>query len=167
MSTAAQSAGAIVANGDLYDQKTDRFIDAATVKALSQIKQWRGIFQIVLEWIGIFGAIFICNRYWNPILYIATVMWIGARQNGLGVLMHESVHYRLLRNKTLNEWVGDLFTAWPVLVTVDGFRQTHWAHHRHVNGPDDPDWQMERRYPRSVLEVITITLSFWIGLHGP
>jgi fatty acid desaturase len=97
-------------------------------------------------------------------------MWIGARQNGLAVMMHEAVHYRLLPNRKWNDWVGEIFTAWPVLVTVNGFRQTHWAHHRHVNKPDDPDWQRKQselfEYPKSGLDMVFITLKYWLGYYA-
>ena len=166
MITATLESAPGVSATDLYDQKVDRFIDSATVKALSRIKPWRGILQIALEWLAIAAAILLCKTYWNPMLYIITVMWIGARQNGLGVMMHEAVHYRLLPNRKWNDWVGEIFTAWPVLVTVNGFRQTHWAHHLHVNKPEDPDWQRKRVYPKSGLDVLFITLKFWLGFHA-
>lgn len=156
--------------GDLYDQKVDRFLDPATLKSLSILKPWRGILQIALEWLAIFAAIFVCNRYWNPALYILTVVWIGARQNALGVMMHESVHYRLLPNRKWNDWIGEVFTAWPITVTVHGFRQTHWAHHRHVNKPEDPDWQRKQQdlfeYPKSGLDMVFITLKYWVGFYA-
>ena len=159
-----------VDEGDIYDQKLERFLDAATVKALSKVKPWRGVLQVALEWLAIAGAIIICQRFWNPLLYILVVMWIGARQNGLAVMMHEAVHYRLLANRRWNDWMGEVFTAWPVLVTVHGFRQTHWAHHRHVNKPDDPDWQRKQtelfRYPKSGLDMIFITLKYWLGFYA-
>jgi fatty acid desaturase len=155
---------------DIYDQKVDRFIDSPTLKALSKIKPWRGILQVALEWLGIAGAIILCHRYWHPALYLITVMWIGARQNALAVMMHEAVHYRLLPNRKWNDWVGEIFTAWPVLVTVNGFRQTHWAHHRHPNTVEDPDWQRKQNelfeYPKSALDMVFITLKYWLGFYA-
>ena len=168
-STLTQSATSVI-TGDLYDERVDRFIDPATVKALSKIRAWRGLLQIALEWLGIAAGIFVCNRYWHPALYILAVIWIGARQNALAVMMHESVHYRLLRNRRWNDWIGEFFTAWPVMVTVNGFRQTHWAHHRHVNKPEDPDWQRKQtelfEYPKSGLDMIFITLKYWLGFYA-
>ena len=168
MATAAKEA--TIGEADIYDEKVDRFIDPVTLKALSKIKTWRGLLQIALEWLGIAAAIVLCQVYWNPLLYVLTVMWIGARQNGLAVMMHEAVHYRLLRNRKWNDWIGEVFTAWPVLVTVNGFRQTHWAHHRHANKPEDPDWQRKQNelfeYPKSGLDMIFITLKYWIGFYA-
>jgi fatty acid desaturase len=155
---------------DIYDQKLERFLDPATVKSLSKIEPWRGIAQVALEWLGIAAAIVLCQTFWHPALYIFTVIWIGARQNGLAVMMHEAVHYRLLPNRKWNDWVGEILTAWPVLVTVHGFRQTHWAHHRHVNKPEDPDWQRKQtelfEYPKSGLDMVFITLKYWLGFYA-
>src|SRR5450432_2135724 len=153
------------AAGDVYEQKIGGFIDPATIKALSKIKPWRGLTQIALEWIGISAAIFLCRHFWNPFLYIATVIWIGARQNGLGVMMHEAVHYRLVNHRSWNDWIGEFFTAWPLLITANAFRQTHFAHHRAVNDQEDPDWQRKQtelfEYLKSGLDMIFITLKYW------
>jgi fatty acid desaturase len=155
---------------DVYDQKIDRFLDSTTLKKLSKINAWRGVMQIALEWLGIAGAIALCRMYWHPALYVLAVIWIGARQNGLAVMMHEAVHHRLLPNRKWNDWVGEIFTAWPVLVTVNSFRQTHWAHHRHVNKPEDPDWQRKQtdifEYPKSGLDMVWITLKYWVGFYA-
>jgi fatty acid desaturase len=155
---------------DIYDQKVDRFLDPVAVKTLSKIKPWRGILQVALEWLGIAAAIILCQTFWHPALYIFTVIWVGARQNGLAVMMHEAVHYRLLPNRKWNDWVGEIVTAWPVLVTVNSFRQTHWAHHRHVNKPEDPDWQRKQtglfEYPKSGLDMVFITLKYWLGFYA-
>ena len=168
--TSANESPRPVGGADIYDQKLDRFLDAETVRALSKIKAWRGLLQIALEWLGIAAAIISCQAYWNPLLYLLAVIWIGARQNGLAVMMHEAVHYRLLPNRRWNDWVGEIFTAWPVLVTVHSFRQTHWAHHRHVNKPEDPDWQRKQEelfeYPKSGLDMIFITLKYLIGVYA-
>lgn len=158
-------------NVDIYDQKFGRFIDPQAIKELSKIKSWRGIGQIALEWVGIAVSIAICKTYWHPLLYIITIAWIGARQNALAVMMHESVHYRLLPNKKWNDWIGEIFAAWPILITVDGFRQTHFPHHRYVNTLQDPDWvrqtnDMEKFYPRSMSEVVITTLKYWLGYYA-
>lgn len=140
------------------------------MRELSKIKPWRGLAQIALEWIGIAVAIALCSHFWHPLVYLVTVMWIGARQNGLAVLMHEAVHYRLLANRKWNDRIGEVFTAWPVMVTVHSFRQSHFAHHRHVNTTEDPDWERKQHelfeYPKSGLDMIWITLKYWAGVYA-
>jgi fatty acid desaturase len=157
--------------GDLYDRRVEKFLDPTTVKALSQLKPWRGLLQIVLEWLAIAGAIALCGAYWNSLLYVATVAWIGARQGGLAVLMHEATHYRLLGNRKANDWLGEVLTAWPILITIHGYRQTHFAHHRHVNRAQDPDWQRKlndpgKSFPKDMRTFIVITLKYWLGYYA-
>ena len=155
---------------DTYDQKLKGFLDPAVVKELSTISPWRAPVQIALEWLGIAAMIALCETIRHPLLYVAAVIWIGARQNGLAVMMHEAVHFRLLPNRKWNDWVGEILLAWPILVTVHSFRQTHFAHHRHVNKPEDPDWQRKQEelfeYPKSGWDMIFITLKYWLGYYA-
>ena len=155
---------------DAYDQKLKGFLDPAVVKELSRISAWRAPLQIALEWLGIAAAIYLCEKFRHPLLYVAAVVWIGARQNGLAVMMHEAVHFRMLPSRKWNDWIGEVCAAWPVLVTVHSFRQSHFAHHRHVNKPEDPDWQRKQEelfeYPKSGWDMVFITLKYWVGYYA-
>jgi fatty acid desaturase len=74
-----------------------------------------------------------------PVVALAVVL-VGAIQHRLAGLGHESAHYTLLRNKFLNDLVGDVFCMFPVLSTVHFYRLFHLAHHQHTNDPErDPD----------------------------
>ncbi|MGO9464931.1 MAG: fatty acid desaturase family protein [Isosphaeraceae bacterium] len=145
-------------------------VDPKTLKTLSVLTPWRSVLQIALEWAGVAAAIALCEVRWNPLLYIAAVIWIGARQNALAVLMHDAAHYRLLPNRSWNEWLGEILTAWPLLLTVNSYRQTHFAHHRHVNTPRDPDWQRKQHAlfacPKPAREIALISLQYLLGLHA-
>ena len=50
---------------DTYKGKTGRFLDKKTVQDLSEIKQCRGIWQMFVEWICVFGTIYLCEQYWS------------------------------------------------------------------------------------------------------
>jgi len=60
--------------------------------------------------------------------------------HALAVLVHEFAHYRFVTNKRLNDWVGDITVGWPLMTTIDGYRNNHLAHHRYTNTDKDPDW---------------------------
>jgi fatty acid desaturase len=132
---------------------------------------------VVLEWMLILTSIWACSRFWHPALYLLAVVWIGSRQHALGVLMHEGAHYRIFRNRTWNEWVSDVFLAWPILITTASYRANHSQHHRHTNTEHDPDchrklFQMRREdweFPTTRLKLfisflldITAVSSFYI-----
>ncbi len=87
-----------------------------------------------------------CRRGWGlswwadvPVFGVAIVL-MGGLQHRLAGLGHEASHYTLLRNKTANDLVGDLFCLFPIMATIHFYRLFHLAHHQFTNDPDhDPD----------------------------
>src|SRR5690606_26320840 len=65
---------------------------------------------------------------------------IGAKQHALIVIMHDASHGRLLRNRRLNNLVGNLFCAFPTGWVTANYRLAHLAHHAATNTPFDPAW---------------------------
>ncbi len=110
------------------------------LRDLSALNPLRSTFHIVAEWTLILSAIFLCQRFFNPVVYLLTVAFIGARQHALLILMHDGVHYRLFRNRSLNDWTAEIVLAWPNLISARAYRRNHFAHHRHLNTGQDPDW---------------------------
>jgi fatty acid desaturase len=112
----------------------------------------------------------------------------GARQHALTVLNHDATHFRLLPRRAWNDWVANLFLAWPMFISVQGFRHFHGPHHRHLGeqgdgnralwhthdaeGQPTPEW----RYPKTAAQLFfkllrraaVLTGLFWIarGLVG-
>jgi len=117
------------------------------LRKLSALSQWRSVLQIAAEWSLIIGAIWVCQLFWNPILYAATVMFIGARQHALLILMHDGAHRRLFRNRRVNDWAAELLLAWPHFVSAHAYRHNHVAHHRYLNTAQDPDWARKQGDP--------------------
>ena len=115
-------------------------LDPKVIRKLSKLNPWVSTGHIVFEYVAIFSAILLANRFPNPLVYILAVMWIGARAHALAILLHEASHYRILKNKAVNDFVGELFFAFPLFVTMRGYRLSHMAHHRNTNTEFDPDW---------------------------
>src|SRR5437763_764448 len=96
------------------ERRNDEFFGEVPVKLgkeelreLSKLNPWRAAVHIVGEWLAVAAAIWLCQSHWNPLLYIVTVAFIGARQHGLLILMHDGVHYRLFPNRRFNDWVSE------------------------------------------------------------
>jgi fatty acid desaturase len=110
------------------------------LRDLSDLNPLRSTFHVFAEWALISSAIFLCQRFFNPLVYLLTVAFIGARQHALLILMHDGVHYRLFRNRRLNDWTAEIVLAWPNLISARAYRRNHFAHHRYLNTGQDPDW---------------------------
>jgi fatty acid desaturase len=114
---------------------------------LSTLSPFRSCLHIAAEWLLILGAAYLCHRFWNPLLYVLAVAFIGARQHALLILMHDGVHYRLFRSRQLNDWTSEVILAWPNLISARAYRKNHFAHHRYLDTAQDPDWVRHRGDP--------------------
>lgn len=89
--------------------------------------------------------------WWQLPVYAITVFAIGFwSQTRLAVLVHESSHYLLFKNRLLNDVAANLFVVFPFFGKVGNYRIGHWGHHRNVNDPDhDPDLlRLLKHHPR-------------------
>lgn len=139
---------------------------------LSALNPWMASFHIGLEWALVAATIFLCQRYWHPMLYVLAVAFIGSRQHALLVLMHDGVHYRLLRNRRLNDWISEVILAWPHLVTARQYRKNHFGHHRYLNTPQDPDLIRRKGdpawvFPQATAELARMLFRDATGLNAP
>ena len=105
-------------------------------------------------------------------LYVFAVAFIGSRQHALLVLMHDGVHYRLLRNRRLNDWMSEVVLAWPHLVTARQYRKNHFAHHKYLNSSEDPDFKRRAGdpvwvFPQTVPDLAKTLFRDATGLNAP
>jgi len=141
------------------------------LSALSRINPLRACAHIGAEWAMIAAMIYFCERFWHPFLYIFAIVFIGARQHALLILMHDGVHYRLFRHRSLNDWVSEVLLAWPHLVSARAYRKNHFAHHKFLNTEQDPDFK--RRigdpswvFPKRAPDLAKILFRDVSGLNG-
>jgi fatty acid desaturase len=147
------------------------------LRALSVIDSIRALRAVGAEWLGVAGAIAVCQVWVDPFLYLLAVMFIGARQHALAVIGHDATHYRLLPGRNTNDWAGNVLCLWPVFISVEGFRKFHVPHHQHTNLEGDgnrelwhthqdgdlvADWQ----YPKSALGLAAVLLKRGLVLTG-
>jgi fatty acid desaturase len=118
---------------------------AARIKRLQRLSTLRFCAQIGLDYGTIALAIVLATSAWGEawfaVAYPLAVIIIAARQHALAILMHETSHYLASPNRRVNEWLGSLFCAAPILANMQNYRRAHLAHHTHLNTAEDPDWQ--------------------------
>jgi fatty acid desaturase len=118
-------------------------IGSDELKKLSVLRPWKTAAALILDWAVIAAAIALSSYFGGVWLYLLAVALIGGRMHALGVLMHEAAHFRFLKNRKVADVITDLFIAWPIMATVEGYRQNHLAHHQHTNTDKDPDWAVK------------------------
>ncbi|MBU6455812.1 MAG: fatty acid desaturase family protein, partial [Cyanobacteria bacterium REEB67] len=138
----------------------------AAIAELYKLRSFQNVVFMLLEWLSIGLAVYLTQKFFNPFSYFLAVVWIGSRFQALGVLMHEAVHYRLFKNRTLNEIVGELL-AWPLALTMKGYRNSHLAHHQNLNTAEDPDynqWDKYYKFPKTKKQMLVALIENAVGI---
>jgi fatty acid desaturase len=156
---------------DVSNQALPVKLTKQELRDFSRISATRACFHIIGEWLLIVGTISLVQRFWSPWLYIAAVAFIGARQHALMILMHDGVHRRLFCDRRVNDWVSEIVLAWPNLVSARAYRRNHFAHHRYLNTPQDPDWARRQGdnawlFPKKASELAKLMLRDVSGLNA-
>ncbi|NUN16582.1 MAG: fatty acid desaturase family protein [Myxococcales bacterium] len=122
---------------DLVSSKIPERLTKQELQAFSRISPFQAAFGITVEWAGILTAILLAE--WAATLWVTlpAIVWIGSRQHALLVIAHDAAHFRLLPNRTWNDWVGNVLLAWPMFISVQGFRHFHGAHHKYLAAEGD------------------------------
>lgn len=146
-------------------------IDSEELKQLSVLWPRRTVAALAFDWAVIAAAIALANHFGAVWLYLLAVAVIAGRMHALGVLMHEAAHFRFLKNRKIADLVGDLFMAWPIMATVDGYRQNHLAHHQHTNTEKDPDWTTKLgkaayAFPQQVWAMTVNLLGYLVAVNS-
>jgi len=141
------------------------------LKKLSVLEPWRTATALIFDWALIAAAIAFSSYFGGFWAYISAVAVIAGRMHGLGVLTHEVAHFRFLKNRPVADAIGDLLIAWPILATVDGYRQNHLAHHQHTNTDKDPDWAVKLgkaafTFPQSVWHMTWNLLGYLVVVNS-
>jgi fatty acid desaturase len=97
----------------------------------------------LLQWVGAWLAIAACiftaarlNSLWFS---VAAIVIVATRQNLLALLMHEQTHWLCSRAKWA-DYFCEILIAFPLLVTLEGYRRVHLSHHSAYFTDDDPDY---------------------------
>jgi fatty acid desaturase len=143
-----------------------QLIPYARVRNLHIVKTSIGLFAILQEWSLILATAYFCELYFSWPLYFLCLIIIGARYLALGLIMHEGVHGLISKNKTINNIAGEIFCAWPLMISMRSYGVKHLAHHAWLNTDKDPDfnaktnpnWQYPMRF-RKFIKLSILQLS--------
>lgn len=148
---------------------SSNYIPARDLKGLSVLQPWRTAFAMAADWAVIVLAIVASEMSGSWWLYLPAVLIIAGRQHALAALLHDFAHYRFVSNKKASDWVADLFLAWPLLATLEGYRRNHLGHHRYLNTDKDPDWVVkvgsrEFTFPQEMRFAVLNLLGYLVGV---
>lgn len=109
------------------------------IRNLQRKNNWYNFFAIGLDWL-IIGSVIYLNYVIPTIwMYLISIIIIGSRMRGLDIMMHESSHHMLFKNRKLNKWITCFFAAYPIMISYHAYCKSHMTHHKYLWSEIDPD----------------------------
>lgn len=122
----AQITAPSATQGDMCLRDVPRLLTKEEIRSLSEIDSGKAMLALAIDILLMAAAVALSEATWfNPLTYLLAVVVIGTRILSLGGLMHEAAHYRIFRNRTLNDVVGELI-AFPTTASMAGYRNSHY-----------------------------------------
>lgn len=147
-------------------EASTRWLDHFTadeIKELRAMHDWHSWWSIAVDWALIAASFALVARWPNPLTIVLALFIIGSRQLGLAVLMHEAAHRTLLKNRALNDWVGNWICAFPIWSDARPYRPYHLQHHGKTGTVEDPDLNLITPFP---ITRESLRRKIWRDLSG-
>ncbi|MBL0768007.1 fatty acid desaturase family protein [Sphingopyxis sp. DHUNG17] len=125
----------------------DRFFDRQQWAALTRASPWRGVWLVAHAWIVTVALIGVATWLRHPIAWLAAIIFVGGRQLGLAILMHDAAHGALHPDRKLNNFLGQWLTGAAVGSDLIAYRTYHLQHHKFTQQPEDPDLSLSAPFP--------------------
>lgn len=126
------------------------------------------LFQWCLSWLSVVIAIAVAVRADHIAVTVAAILFVGTRQNLLALLMHEQTHWLGSRSRW-GDYFCELFVAYPLMVTLEGYRGVHLAHHGNYFTDADPDYVRKQgrewTFPQQIGFFAVVVLRDLTGLN--
>lgn len=125
-------------------------------RALTKVSPIHGLWLVAHAWLMIAlvcgGTALLWQWHWLAGL-IATplaILFVGGRQLGLSILMHEAAHGLLHPKRKINNFVGQWLAGAATGSDLHSYRAYHLTHHRFTQQPEDPDLDLSAAFPTTM-----------------
>jgi fatty acid desaturase len=136
------------------------------IRELRAIREHRAWLTIIVNY-GLIAASMALVAYApNALTVVLALCIIGTRQLGLAVVMHESAHYTLFKNRRLNDFAGNWLAGYPIYLSADMYRAHHLEHHTKTWTEEDPDLGLANGFPVSKASMARKVMRDLLGITG-
>ena len=129
--------------------KASDYLSEQEIQILKKANNSRAFSMFFFNWVVIAFAFGIVALSPNLLTIVLSLLILGGRQLGLGILLHECSHRSFFSSNKLNDVMGHWFAGIAILVPIDFYRPYHFAHHTKTGTEQDPDVGNIAQYPVS------------------
>ncbi|MFT5577795.1 MAG: fatty acid desaturase [Paraglaciecola psychrophila] len=117
--------------------------------AITANDDWAAASIVAFDWLVIAITFVVVGLVPNVLTIVLAIFVLGARQLGLGIIVHETGHRTLFSAAPVNDFVGNWLAGYWVFSNKKTYMQVHLKHHKNAGTEDDPDLNNYRSYPIS------------------
>ena len=143
---------------------TTNFIAREKVRLIAKRSNLWGAWLTFHVWAVMIAAIAAYIFWPNPLTFIFAFIVVATRQHGMAILMHDTAHGILFKNRKINDFVGHYILGAPYGADMQTYRKYHLKHHRFTQSEDDPDLPLSSKYPLSRASMMRKLLRDITGL---
>ena len=124
-----------------------RILSAAELAPLTELSDLRSL-AAVAQTAGVIALAIAFGLWaWPSPWVVLSIAVVGVQQHGLFILAHEAAHYRLFRQRAVNDAVGRAI-GMAGAISMCTYRVIHRLHHNNLYTDEDPDTAIHGGYPR-------------------
>jgi fatty acid desaturase len=139
------------------------------LKTLNTLRPWRSVADIAHVWLDIGCCLYLTSE---SLWFLPLVLPIlAARLHSLTLIMHDGAHYLLHPRVLVNDFLSNVFASFPLALSTEVYRKTHWKHHQFTQTMKDPNYVIMQNepnwhYPKKMEEVKKLLWKdiFFIGM---
>jgi fatty acid desaturase len=145
------------------------------INQLSKIESKKFLLALLSDWLVIICCLLVSIFTQSYIVYFLLMFVIGSRIHALGLLGHDGTHKLAFKNKSINDFVTNVFCFVPAFMGISQYKNFHMQHHRHLNTIKDPEieyrkifnysWKLPLKIPY-LLKIFIVDIS-GIGIIEP
>jgi fatty acid desaturase len=152
-----------------YIAEKPTFIRGRELKLLTKLSPWKSLFAIAINWLIIFFCVIVHLKYNHPLVYFLVWLVIATRLYAFYSLIHDAIHYLIVRNKKWNNFIAQIFLGLPIFISLKQMRIAHLAHHKHLQTPQDPEMKhleyKEFQFPKTKAQLLQLFLMDLLGIN--
>jgi len=123
------------------------YLSEAEFREITRKSDLQAASKFLFDWGVIFATFWLVAHWTSPLSILAAILILGARQLGLGVLVHECGHRILFKTPALNDFCGKWLAGYPIFSDKEAYMRVHLVHHQKAGTPEDPDLSNYQDYP--------------------
>ncbi len=136
------------------------------IRELRTIRAHRAWLTLFVNYMLIAASMALVATLPNVFTVVLALFIIGARQLGFAIVMHESAHYTLFKNRKFNDFVGNWLAGYPIYLSANMYRAHHLEHHAKTWTEEDPDLSLATAFPVSKASMARKVTRDLLGITG-